>query len=184
MNSKSPSVFKNILRAGSGGVAVLVALFLMMFMKGGGDGDGETDEKPTTPGTDMVSVDTTGAAGTTDDTSESPNDEVKPDESESEAGGLTAEEKTALSDNVLGIMIDEYDYFMVIPGEVTIYRPTELDQLLALAQKAEGDSNGIRVRILNRKSSRMKAQVDLKKALADIGIGEDAVYMPKELLDD
>ena len=175
MNSKRPAIVKNILRAGSGGVAVVVALILMMFLKGG-SGDGESD----TPPSPMASVDESSSSSTTT-TTPSPSTDASNEDSP-ENGGLTAEEAKALEEDVLGIMIDEYDYFLVVPGEDVIYRPTKIDRLLELAGQAKGDSNGIRVRIVRRETSRTKAEVDLKTALAGIGIGEDAVYMPEELL--
>ncbi len=173
MNSKRPAILKNILRAGSGGVAVVVALILMMFLKGG-SGDGESDAPPSP----MTSVDDSASSTPTTSTPSADTAESDPEEN----GGLTPEEQKALDEDVLGIMIDEYDYFLVVPGEDVIYRPTKVDRLLELAEQAKGDSNGIRVRIVRRETSRTKAEVDLKTALAGIGIGEDAVYMPEELL--
>lgn len=187
MTSKTPNVFRNSARAASGGVALVIAVIAFLFFRGGGFGDGANDagdgdgqgaviNTDAEPGNSLAT--TQGPATATGEQ----NSSGKQSSADNAAGGLTDDEKTALSDDVLGIMIDEYNYFMVIPGEDTIYRPTELNRLVQLAQKATGDSNGIKVRILRRETSRTKAEVDLKNALAEGGIGEDAVYMPKDLL--
>ena len=187
MTSKTPYVFRNSARAASGGVALVIAVIAFLFFRGGGFGDGANEagdgddtgaviNTDARPGKSVAATqDSEAATGQQDSSSKGSNQD-------NATGGLTDDEKTALTDDVLGIMIDEYSYFMVIPGEDTIYRPTELDRLVQLAQQATGDSNGIKVRILRRETSRTKAEVDLKNALAEGGIGEDAVYMPKDLL--
>lgn len=182
MNSRTPSVLKNTLRAASGGVAVIIAIIALMFMKGGGTGDGDAEDEPSTPGSELISVENGSAGDSNDDTSDPSDADAAPDEDTDEEGGLTADEKQALSGDMLGILIREYSYSIVVPGDEETYQPVELERLLQLAQLTKGDSNGIRVKILRAESSRMKAEVDLKKALADVGIGEDAVYTPKELL--
>lgn len=175
MNSKRPGVFKNTFRAASGGILAIAALLMLMFMRGGGsgEGDGESDgEQPSPkPAESLVTTETT------PDTTEPLT--VK-DKSE---GGLTPDEQQALSDQMLGILIDERSYLLEVPGQDdTIYRPAELQRLLELAARTTGDSNGIRVRILRRESSRTTAEVELKSALAKIGIGDDAVYMPADFI--
>lgn len=184
MNSRRPKLGRNMLRAGSGGLAVVLALIALMFFQGGQLGDGDSDGEGNSNADPLASADpaatpinTTEVRSTLEQSSdaEDPSDSV-------EQGGLTADEQTALADGVLEVLIDENDYFVILPGTVTIYRPTEIPKLLQLAQQTTGDSNGIRVRILRRETSRAKAEIDLKTALAGIGIGADAVYMPQEFL--
>ena len=180
MNSKRPAIIKNVMRASSGGVALVLALIALMFLKGStgdGEGDGESESNP------LISVNAPapGASGSVESDSEEP--AADSDETgDTESDGLTDDEDKALAGDVLGILTDEYDYFLIVPGEVAEYRPTNLSRVLELAEKAKGDSNGIRVRIVCSEASRTKTEVDLKAALAGIGIGEDSVYMPKELV--
>ena len=84
---------------------------------------------------------------------------------------------------MLSILIDERSYLMAVPTETElIYRPTELSRLVELAQRADGDSNGIRVRILQRTTARVSANEDLKASLEEVGISADAVYLQSEFI--
>ena len=186
MNSRRPAIVKNVMRASSGGVALILALIALMFLQGVGDGDGEGESKSDSD--PLIKVD---ASATSDapasDSSDTDSDNTADSESDTEnsadpESGLTADEQKALASDVLGVLTDEYDYYLIVPGDVAAYRPTTLARILELAAQAKGDSNGIRVRIVCSKASRTKTEVDLKAALAGIGVGEDAVYMPKELV--
>ena len=174
--SQSPTPLKNSLRAAAGGVAVVVAALLLMFLNGGGLGSGDGEDE-TNSGDVSVNADP-GESGS--DSPPADTETKKADDSES--GGLTTDEKQALDSGTLGILIDETEFFMVIPGTDTIYRPKDLSRLVELAELATGDANGIRVRILRRETSRTSAEVELTTALENKGIGQDAVYMPRELL--
>lgn len=186
MNSRRPKLGRNMLRAGSGGVAVVLALIALMFFQSGHLGDGDSDGEGEGENQDAVeplaSTEPDALPVTVTSNSSTPEPPEPADTDHAEDGGLTDDEKRALADGVLEILIDENDYFLVLPGAVTIYRPAEMSQLMRLAEQTSGDSNGIRVRILRRESSRAKAEIDLKTALAGIGIGADAVYMPQEFL--
>ena len=168
--SKKPAFARNVTRAATGGIAAVIAVLLLMFMNGFGGGDGDSDSD--TGGDNLiVSTDTQNDAGDKDQKGD-----------EGDAGGLAVAEQQALEDGVLEILIDETEYFLVLPGEEPIYRPSGVADLVVLAKQTRGDSNGIRVKILRRETSRTQAEVELKQALADAGVGEDAVYMPSELL--
>jgi hypothetical protein len=169
MISKRPRVIKNTARAAAGGIIVVAALLALMFFQGAGSGTGEGDSS--NPSLSMV---------TTESSSDGAED---PTDAELADGGLTADEQKALSDQVLSILIDEHDYLMEIPDDdATIYRPAEIERLVELARQAEGDSNGIRVRILQRESARPSAEEKLKLALATAGIDIDALYQQSEFV--
>ncbi|MEO2019773.1 MAG: hypothetical protein ABGZ53_36030 [Fuerstiella sp.] len=169
MVSKRPRVIKSTARAATGGIIVVAALLALMFFRGAGSGTGEGESSSPLP--TMVATESNA------DEAENSSEPMLAD------GGLTADEQKALSDQVLSILIDEHDYLMVIPDDsTTIYRPMEMERLVELAQQAEGDSNGIRVRILQRESARPSAEEDLKAALASAGIDVDALYQQSEFI--
>ena len=169
MISKRPRVMKTTARAATGGIIVVAALLALMFFRGAGSGTGEGESSSPLPS--MV---------TTESNADAAEKSSEPDLAD---GGLTADEQKALSDQVLSILIDEHDYLMEIPDDsTTIYRPTEMERLVELAQQAEGDSNGIRVRILQRESARPSAEEKLKAALATAGIDVDALYQQSEFI--
>jgi len=169
MNSKRPRIIKTTARAATGGVIVVAALLVLMFFRGAGSGTGDGDSSNRSPS--MVTTD-------------APTDGFEePTEAKLADGGLTADEQKALSDQVLSILIDEHDYLMEIPDDdTTIYRPAEIERLVELARQAEGDSNGIRVRILQRESARPSAEEKLKLALANAGVDVDALYQQSEFI--
>ncbi|HIE98474.1 MAG TPA: hypothetical protein EYG03_17210 [Planctomycetes bacterium] len=169
MISKRPRVIKNTARAAAGGVIVVAALLALMFFQGAGSGTGEGDSS--NPSLSMVTTESSA------DAAENSTDADLAD------GGLTADEQKALSDQVLSILIDEHEYLMEIPDDdAIIYRPAEIERLVELARQAEGDSNGIRVRILQRESARPSAEEKLKLALATAGIDIDALYQQSEFI--
>lgn len=164
---------KSTAKAASGGVVVVIAIIALMFLRGPGTGSGENEGEGLSPVKPPMA--------STDPPVENENPEAVVEDTAE--GGLTPDEKKALSDSVLGILIDDWDYLLEVPGESeSIYRPTELDRLISLARQAEGDSNGIRVRILQRESARPKAEQELRQKLSEIGISADAVYMPEEFI--
>jgi hypothetical protein len=169
MNSKRPGVVKSTARAATGGVIVVAALLALMFLRGGGSGTGDADSPNAAPS--MV-------------TTESPSDAAEDlARAESDVGGLTPDEQKALSSQVLSILIDEHDYLIGVPDDAsTIYHPCDIERLVELAGHAEGDSNGIRVRILQRESARPSAEEKLKLALASAGVDVDALYQQSEFV--
>ena len=176
MNSKRPGLFKTTARAASGGALVIGALLALLFLRGGGIGSG-TSEAP-------VTQVTTGQPERTPTVSPAPSDARTPsDDSVDASGGLTDDEKKALSKDVLTVLIDEHEYLMEVPSDSeTVYHPIELKRVIELAQQAPGDTNGIRVRVLRRESSRAAAEDQIKRDLTRAGIGEDSIYMPAEFI--
>ncbi|MEZ6061412.1 MAG: hypothetical protein R3C19_13795 [Planctomycetaceae bacterium] len=84
---------------------------------------------------------------------------------------------------MLTVLIDEYDYLILIPSESEpVYRKAELSRILQLAKQTKGDSNGIRVRIQRRDNSRASAEHQLTNELQRAGIGNDAIYMASEFV--
>ncbi|MCA9083283.1 MAG: hypothetical protein KDA81_04465 [Planctomycetaceae bacterium] len=175
MNSKRPGLFKTTARAASGGALVIGALLTLLFLRGGGIGSGTSEAPPTQV--------TTGQPERTP-TVQAPSDARTPsDDSVDASGGLTDDEKKALSKDVLTVLIDEHEYLMEVPSDSeTVYRPIELKRVIELAQQAPGDTNGIRVRVLRRESSRAAAEDQIKRDLTRAGIGEDSIYMPAEFI--
>jgi len=164
-------------RAGMGGGALLIALALFLLFRGfgpggtGASGSG-TGEVSTSHGTARPSV-------SSDETSDAKDSSlVAPDPI---AGGLTEDERKALSGNSLTVLIDEYQYLIELPGTpVNIFRPTELSRIVELASLAKGDSNGIKVRVLIRQSARASAEKQLQTDLELSGIHRDAIMMTSE----
>lgn len=176
MNSKSPSVMKSTAKAGAGGAIVVAAVLALLFFRGGGGPPGSSgDGSPELAEPSLVNA--TSPPANSENVPETPPVFSEP------SGGLTADEELALSGKVLAILVDERSYFMAVPTDNdAIYRPAELQRLLELAQLAEGDSNGIRIRILQRESARISAKTELEARLADLGIGTDAVYTQSEFI--
>lgn len=172
---KRPRILKSTAKAASGGVIVVAALLALFFMKGPGLGSGDD------PAESSAMVTTQPSTAT-----ESPQPAATPSDSPAvteDDGGLTEDEKTALSGSILVVLIDEHDFRMALPFEnETLYREIEFTRLLELAQAAKGDSNGIRVRILRRENARASAEERLKRELFGVGINTSAIYMPEEFV--
>ena len=78
------------------------------------------------------------------------------------------------------VLIDDRSYeFVKQDGEKVVYSHTELDDIVRQALEAPGNSNGIRVTILRRESARYSAETNLRTALTDAGVANEAIYMPK-----
>ena len=177
MNSRRPRIIKTTAKAASGGVLAVIALIALMFFRGAGTG---TDEGNHNSESEQASTQRPMASATTETAVEATD---LPDVSDGDDSGLTSDEQQALSGKTLGILIDEWNYLLEVPGDPdTIFRPAELERLLVLAAKAEGDTNGIRIRILQRETARPKAEQELRQKLADIGISASAIYMPAEFI--
>ena len=84
------------------------------------------------------------------------------------------------SSGLITVLIDDRSYSLVKKvGDETVFSPTELTTIVNQATKVTGNEDGIRVRILRRESARYSAETNLRNALADAGIENEAVYMPK-----
>ncbi|MBL8818917.1 MAG: hypothetical protein JNL58_23010 [Planctomyces sp.] len=172
-------------KATVGGTALLLALVMYLLFNfgtgmGTGSGNGESSSE--------LGKEPSGLASKAPASSDSP-DETEPGDSkltslvaDQLSGGMTDDEKKALSSDVLAVLIDEREYFIEIPGKDPVYRPTQLKRILELAQNARGDSNGVRVRIIRRETARASAEEQLKLDLGRIGIGPDQIYMAETLI--
>ncbi len=181
-NDKVPlpgRIVRGTSRAGMGGGALLIGLALFLLFRGFG------------PGGTGASGSGTGAESTTASTVKgpAPKDEKKESDESSLAapdliiGGLTEDERKALSGNMLTVLIDDYQYLIELPGTpVNILRPAELSRIVKLASLAKGDSNGIKVRVLIRESARASAEKQLQADLEHSGIHRDAIMMTSEFV--
>lgn len=166
-------------RAGMGGGALLIGLALFLLFRGFGPGG--TGSSGSGTGVGSTSSSTAKASvpahetGETDDSSLAAPDPI--------IGGLTEDERKALSGNILTVLIDDYQYLIELPGTpVTILRPAELSRIVELASLAKGDSNGTKVRVLIRQSARASAEKQLQADLEHSGIHRDAIIMTSEFV--
>lgn len=172
-------LFRGTTRAGIGGAAILIGLALYFMFRGFGPGGtgvsgSGTGSDPGTEGPTMIST-------------ANPSSAAGPENSQvasiPSTDGLTDDERKALSGVTLTVLIDEHDYLIELPGTPDpIFRPTPLDRIVTLATRAKGDSNGTKVRILRRQSSRASAEERLKLELDRKGIHKDAIVMPSEFV--
>jgi len=174
---------KNLIRrtskAGMGGGAILIGLALYLLFRGfgfggpGPAGSGIGTESESGDTTMITKADSSSASNST-------NALAAPDRIE---GGLSDDEKKALSGVTLTVLIDEHDYLFEIPGtQDPMFRPTPLERIVELATQAKGDTNGTKVRILRRQTSRASAEEKLKLELGRRGIHADAIVMPGEFV--
>lgn len=171
MNLRGPIGFgRKVTRTASGGIIVIVALLAVLFMQGPGTGDGESSD-PGSSSSDSELLASTNAGGV-------------PLATDQQYGGLTDNEQAALSGKTLIVLIDEYDYWMQVLGDgAETWQPIELARLAEVARQAPGDSNGIRVRIEKRVTSRPRAELKLLEEFEKVGISKDAIFESSELID-
>ncbi len=164
-------------RAGMGGGAILIGLAMFLLCRGFGPGG-------------------TGSSGS--GTGSSPGDIVKSSMPEGERpdipepdliaadpliGGLTDDERKALSSDILTVLIDDYQYMIQLPGTSdAMFRPATLPRIVELATLAKGDSNGTKVRVLIRQTARASAEKQLQADLEHGGIHRDAIMMTSEFV--
>ncbi len=171
-------------KAGLGAGAVVVGILLFLVFRGfGSGGTGQSG-----------SSESSGQSADTDDAllKQSPDGSTSPDPGsdsrDTQSRGLadpeddlTPDERNALSSQVLTVLIDERQYMIQIASTPTpLFRPTTLTRIATLADRTEGDSNGIRVRILRRETSRPSAENELREVLKTADINEDSILMPAE----
>lgn len=193
MARKRPTPLKTTTRAASGGAVLVGAVLVLLFFRGSGigigvDAEGEADQSANTteegqpsedqPSTELASIGSDAASPNLTQ----PEAASQPLEAEAKSN-LTIDEQVATGQKTLGILIDERSYLLRIPGTPQdVFRPSTLERLVQLAQLVSGDTNGIRVTILRRETARTTAERELKNALADAGIGANAVYMPNDFV--
>ncbi len=172
-------VVRNTSRAGVGGGALLIALALYMMFRGfgpGGTGSSGSGTGPETTGGSNPQI-TTSAPLASDQTARAL---TAPDPVE---GGLTDDEKKALSGDIMTVLIDEHSFLMELPAfPDPVFRPVPLERIVELATLSKGDTNGVKVRILRRETSRASAEFQLKSELERKGIRGDSIMMPSEFV--
>ena len=160
--------------------AVIVAAYMMFLMIPGGGGSGGSNESsstavtstashvsPSSPLASPLGAPTAVLAAQVGQSGENAPPEV-------------------IEGGVLTVVIDEYDYFVQTivqdaEAERRELRPTTLEEIVKFADRASGDRNGIRVRVLRRDTARASAEAKLQTALQQ-RVNADAVYMAEELL--
>ena len=172
-------IIRGTSRAGMGGGALLIGLALFLLFRGFGPGGTGLSGSGTAE--DSTSAITSEDSAPTDEKSETNDSSLAaPDPI---IGGLSEDERKALSGNILTVLIDDYQYLIELPGTpVTILRPAELSRIVKLASLAKGDSNGIKVRVLIRESARASAEKQLQADLEHSGIHRDAIMMTSEFV--
>lgn len=168
-------------RASMGGGAILIGIVLFLILRGLGTPGLGPGLGP--GGSTETSGDTqdTGAAVSTD----APDGDSSAVSPNSKGDGLTEDERKSVGVETLTVLIDGHNYLLGIPtSSEMLYRPTDLKRIVELAQQVKGDSNGIRVRILRRESSRARAEVEIATELNHVGITQDEIVMPKEFVSD
>ncbi len=166
-------------RAGMGGGAILIGLALFMLFRGFGPGG--TGASGSGTGKGSASTEHAKAAvGSSETRPKEGSGLVAPD---AVVGGLTDDERKALSGDLLTVLIDDFQYMIELPGNPdAILRPAELSRIVQLASLAKGNSNGIKVRVLIRQSARASAESQLLADLEHSGIHRDAIMMTTEFV--
>lgn len=197
MSKKSPlRALRTLSRMMTLAIVGLIVYVLMHFLPGGwgtgrGPGDGNetrstesSDDESQSPSETLVQTDgtkpdvLTAMHEATSDTRLSPD----PSADAENIRSITSAERAALSGGILTILIDEHNYFLAIPdGSDWRYTPLTLTRARELSTRAGGDSNGIRVRILRRSTSRASAEHRLMNELQDAGLEPDAIFMSSQL---
>ena len=166
-------------RAGMGGGAILIGLALFLLFRGFGPGGTGSSGSGTGEGATSTSTAKESAAGHETNAENDPSLAV-PDPI---IGGLTEDERKALSGNILTVLIDDYQYMIELPGKPdATFRAAELSRIVELASVAKGDSNGIKVRVLIRQSARQSAEKKLQAELEHSGIHRDAIMLTSEFI--
>ena len=171
-------VVRGTSRAGMGGGAILIGLALFLLFRGFGPGG--TGSSGSGTGTNPKETELVNAAV--------PSESAETRKSDSPSfvpatGGLTDDERKALSGDVLTVLIDEYQYMIELPGTPDpTFRPAELSRIVELASLAKGDSNGTKVRVLIRQSARASAEKQLEADLEHSGIHRDAILMTSDFV--
>lgn len=94
------------------------------------------------------------------------------------------EAKPEPAPTVVYVLIDGREYLLRNgPEGKAAYQPATLNEVLAAAQSATGDDNGIRVRIEQKSSSRELSERSLRESLESAGIPKDAIRWKDEPVD-
>lgn len=92
-----------------------------------------------------------------------------------------AEPKPSTPAEVVYVLIDDREYLLRRgPEGQAEYQPADADTVVEAALAATGDSNGIKIRISQRSSSRELAERQLREKLEQAGIPGDAIRWKDE----
>ena len=172
-------IIRGTSRAGMGGGAILIALALFLLFRGFGPGGTASSGS----GTGEDSSNASSSKASVADAEQKQDHDKSLTAPDPVIGGLTEDERKALSGNVLTVLIDEHQYMIELPGtQDSIYRPAELSRIVELAALAKGDSNGVRVRILIRQNARASAEKQIQEDLRHAGIHRDAIMITSEFV--
>ncbi|MCA9061220.1 MAG: hypothetical protein KDA85_22055 [Planctomycetaceae bacterium] len=171
-------------RAVTGGGILLAALALLMFLRHGPGTSPETSGKPsdeaeTSAANAMLDSRGESTPGISKSLSngESSADAAASTDATTFLNQWTPEEQAALRGGVLTVEIDDYRFLLEYEtGESPLKVERPLERLVDLAKAVSGDSNGLRVRIREVATTRQRAELDLRKALADAGVSENAIH--------
>lgn len=165
-------------RAGIGGGAILIGIALFLLFRGFGPGGTGLTGSGSGESGGKTMVTTTGDAEVVSTATEK--SIAAPDTVQ---GGLTDDERKALSGDILTVLIDERSFLIELPSRSEpVFRPASLERIVELAALARGDTNGIKIRILRRQTSRASSEQELMLELKHIGIRRDAIIMPEEFV--
>jgi hypothetical protein len=106
-----------------------------------------------------------------------PEDSAQPPDPRGRAARLAANAEPDDDERpVLHLHIEGRELFVLSEADgAGVARPTTLDEIAKLARLAKGNSEGIRVRVSRRPSSKAAVEVELRDALVDAGVPEDAI---------
>jgi hypothetical protein len=158
----------------SGALMIGLALFLLFRGFGVGSGTAATTTSPEIPTT--AAPDQPTRQNQTSDTKQVAVNERSLDQ-------FTAEERRAISGNILTVLIDERKFLIQISETpAPVFRSAAINRIPELALQCPGDANGIRVRILRRETARPSAEADLRRELEKVRITADNILMPEDTI--
>lgn len=89
-----------------------------------------------------------------------------------------ARDSPPASRQTVRVVIRDRSYYLKQSREE---QPIALQDLVALVQQAQGDEDGIRLRVYRAESSRATAELQLQEALRAVDIPESAIYWSPEV---
>lgn len=125
-----------------------------------------------------------GSGGDSNSEKETPADvQVKaPVDTDSTTGAGDKSEGQTGKSEVIEVIIDEKDYLLK-QGEKP-FKKISIDQLISLTKQAPGNSDGLRLRIYRKPTSKTSAEVKLQQAIDEAKIPELAVYHVQKLFEE
>lgn len=150
---------------------------------GNGTGDGTVaavtadGKKAAAPVADATQANATKPATTKADPSKATSDQPV-------VNGRTTTLKTPPKMPVLDVYVKGHSYQIKDPSGSGENVFIKMDDILKIAKLTTGNEDGVRVRILRYRSAKYVAWAQLAEELSHVGIGDDALRIPKDLLED